>query len=358
MQKFGKGDIRGIQSHNQREKESRTNPDIDNEKSKGNYDLLHKRNINFHQVIKKRIDCLNLNKAIRKDAVVMCGFIVTSDSSFFEKLSPNQQKQFFQDSLDFFSQRYGKENIVNATVHVDEKTPHMHLGLVPITSDGRLSAKSLFGRKELHSIQTDFVKAVGSQYGLERGKEGSEAEHIITSRYKAQEASRETSRLAQEAAKQASYLEAQGKKANDLYGQISTLQGAFHNINDIPKGKSSILGNISFTKQEASDLIKTAEAYWGEKAKADAWKQRATSAETKVKEIYDSAGAKENQRLREQNKELLGDNSKLKNIITQQDRELERVENVFENRPDIEEQFLNAEESLNKTRSYDKGIGR
>ena len=45
----------------------------------------------------------------------------------------------------------------------------MHLGVVPITAD-RLSAKTLFDKKELTSIQTDFAKQVGERYGLERGK--------------------------------------------------------------------------------------------------------------------------------------------------------------------------------------------
>ena len=76
-------------------------------------------------------------------------------------MSPTEQKAFFEDSTKFFMDRYGAENVVNATVHMDETTPHMHLGVVPITGE-RLSAKNLFTRKELISLQTDFARKSAS----------------------------------------------------------------------------------------------------------------------------------------------------------------------------------------------------
>ena len=42
----------------------------------------------------------------------------------------------------------GIENVINATVHMDEATPHMHLGIVPVTEDGRLSAKDIFTKTD------------------------------------------------------------------------------------------------------------------------------------------------------------------------------------------------------------------
>jgi chromosome segregation ATPase len=61
---------------------------------------------------------------------------------------------------------------------MDEATPHMHLGIVPVTKDGRLSAKDIFTPIELKQLQTDFAKDVGKRFKLERGKEGSEAKHL------------------------------------------------------------------------------------------------------------------------------------------------------------------------------------
>ena len=114
----------------------------------------------------------------------MCSFVVGSDREFFGKLSPREQQQFFVDCVRFFAEKYGEENIISAIVHMDETTPHLHLNLVPI-ADGRLSAKTLFGRKELQSLQTDFHSAVGKKWNLQRGREGSQAKHLSTAEFKA-----------------------------------------------------------------------------------------------------------------------------------------------------------------------------
>ncbi len=53
-------------------------------------------------------------------------------------------------------QEYEKGNLLYATVHLDEKTPHMHYGVVPITTDGRLSAKEVVGNKKPLNIPYDF----------------------------------------------------------------------------------------------------------------------------------------------------------------------------------------------------------
>ena len=114
----------------------------------------------------------------------MCSFVVGSDRQFFGKLSLQEQQQFFVDCTRFFAERYGEDNVISAIVHMDETTPHLHLNLIPI-ADGRLSAKTLFGRKELQSLQTDFHSAVGKKWNLQRGREGSQAKHLSTAEFKA-----------------------------------------------------------------------------------------------------------------------------------------------------------------------------
>ena len=94
MEKFKKEAVRGIQSHNRRERESHSNPDIDYQRSCGNYELHDKAATNYAQAIQRRIDDLQLIKAVRKDAVHMCGLIVTSDSAFFKSLSPEEFRRF------------------------------------------------------------------------------------------------------------------------------------------------------------------------------------------------------------------------------------------------------------------------
>lgn len=193
MQKFKAGGVRGIQSHNNREYPPKTNPDIDATKTRDNYHLQQCQN--YSQAIKRTIaEQASHTKTVRKDAVVYCSFIVTSDHDTMSAMDPERQRAFFQDSLRFFADRYGHENIINATVHMDERTPHMHLGLVPV-KENRLSAKNLFTRQELGQVQTDFVAAVGSKFGLERGREGSEREHLSERQFKLETAKKANQEL-------------------------------------------------------------------------------------------------------------------------------------------------------------------
>lgn len=193
VQKFSKGSVKGVEIHDQREKEgiSHTNPDIDWGRSCENYDLCPAQNRNYYRAVQERIEQLHLPRAVRKDAVVMAQVLVTSDHDFFDGLTPEQTQQFFRDAYSFLANRYGPENIVSAMVHMDEQTPHMHLNFVPITSDGKLSAKRLLTRPALIEQQTAFQNAVGIHYGLQRGRtreerieQGAERKHFETQEYK------------------------------------------------------------------------------------------------------------------------------------------------------------------------------
>lgn len=186
VQKMTRGSVKGIQIHDLREKEgiSHTNKDIDWERTNQNYDLHNQQNHNFNKAVKERIEKLDLKKAVRKDAIVLAQCLVTSDHNFFECKTYNETKQFFQDSYNFLSERYGAENVVSATVHMDEHTPHMHFNFVPITTDGRLSAKSILNRVDLIKQHDDFYKEVGKKYYLARGERNSNKKHLETIDYK------------------------------------------------------------------------------------------------------------------------------------------------------------------------------
>lgn len=156
---------------------------------------------NYLPFIDERIKRLSPKRKIKDDAVLITSFILGSDKEFFDRITAEQQKQFFADCTDFFSERYGKENVVSAVVHLDESTPHLHFNLMPVTG-GRLCAKVLFDRTALRDLQTDFYETVGKKYGLERGKEGSTAKHLDTVAYKTKkmtEAAEEKIREAEEA---------------------------------------------------------------------------------------------------------------------------------------------------------------
>ena len=187
MMKIKSGAVGGIQSHNNREHEPKTNPDVDMSRSEDNYDLISCDN--YKRSIKEKLSNLvESSRAVRKDAVVVCNFIVTSDNETMNVLGADRQREFFQDSVKWFSDRYGADRVLNATVHMDETTPHLHIGVVPITQDGRLSAKAIFTKTEMKAIQTEFARDVGEKYGLERGVEGSERTHLSEARFKEQKA--------------------------------------------------------------------------------------------------------------------------------------------------------------------------
>ena len=163
----------GIQRHVQRENKNYENMDIDLEKSYLNYDLVNQKNQNFNELIDKKIEENYTGKRkIRKDAVKHIDGLITSDNDFFNHQSLEDTQKFFEHAKIFLEQEYGKDNLLYATVHMDEKTPHMHFGIVPITQDGRLSAKDVVGNKKaLTQFQDRFNQYINEQdYNLERGQ--------------------------------------------------------------------------------------------------------------------------------------------------------------------------------------------
>lgn len=184
MEKYHKQDVAPIERENERDENYKAdNPQIDKEKTQGNYRLTSRFGKSYTEFINERIQALGLSP--RKDAVVMNSFVIGSNKTFFDGLPQIQQYNFFSDCYRFFAERYGEENIIAAVVHTDETTPHMHLNLMPVTKAGRLCSKDLFDKPQLRQLQTDFYNAVGKRYGLQRGKEGSQAKHLSTTEFKA-----------------------------------------------------------------------------------------------------------------------------------------------------------------------------
>ena len=72
---------------------------------------------------------------MRRDSVMMVETLITASPEFMNSLPPEEQKEYFTRALEFLSERVGKQNILSAVVHMDEKTPHMHLCFVPITPE-------------------------------------------------------------------------------------------------------------------------------------------------------------------------------------------------------------------------------
>jgi len=185
----GSSNTKGIQRHNQRENENYNNKDINHEETYRNYDLINAQNIDYQQIIDETIDSnYTGNRKIRSDAIRHVDGLITSDKEFFEDMDDLELESFFKDSLEFLENEYGKKNMLYATVHLDERVPHMHFGFVPLTEDGRLSAKERLGNKKaLTDLQDRFNAHMNSRgYDMERGtsRQVTEREHRQMDQYK------------------------------------------------------------------------------------------------------------------------------------------------------------------------------
>ena len=162
-----------MEAHHERTKEKYTsNPDIDITKSKYNFHIIQPV-MSYKQESDGRITAAGCK--IRKDSVRFVDTLITASPDFFKGKKREEVRAFFQTAADFLSKKIGKDNIFTAVVHMDEKTPHMHLCFTPITEDGRLSAKEIIGnRTQLTKWQDDFfAHMVKSFPDIERGESAS-----------------------------------------------------------------------------------------------------------------------------------------------------------------------------------------
>lgn len=136
-------------------------------------------------------DIVNGIKAVlpqkrRKDAVLCLEYLVTASPTWFISTSEKVQECFFERAIEWLKARHNFKNIVCLNCQLDETSPHLVAYIVPITPDGRLTAKSFVGgRAQLSMMQTDFWNTVGKPLGLSRGLLGSTAKHISAKQYSA-----------------------------------------------------------------------------------------------------------------------------------------------------------------------------
>lgn len=124
-----------------------------------------------------------LPEKVRKNGVICVEYVFTASPEWFDQVNEEKKKEFFNRSVTWIKAKYGEENIVVATVHNDEKTPHLSAFVCPKTKDGRLSAFDFIGsRKKLQEDQDTFAEAV-KDLGLERGLRGSKAKHMTIQQY-------------------------------------------------------------------------------------------------------------------------------------------------------------------------------
>ena len=195
IQKRKRNDISGIQKE-----ATRTATDYNNQVKPGmnafNINLIQSNN--WMQDIQDEIN--RAGAKTRSNSVVALDTIYTASGDFFKGKSNEECNQYFRDCLQFHQRKFG--HIVSAVIHYDETTPHLHVLSVPLTQDGRLSAREIIGnRANLSRMQTEFFEQVGKGYGLERGvqMDGQEKKkHITAQEHKLRQVKQEKAREEEE----------------------------------------------------------------------------------------------------------------------------------------------------------------
>ena len=184
--KYKGPEIGHIEAHNERTKEQyASNPDVDTSRSQNNFHLVTPDR-KYRAEAEKQI--AEAGCRTRSDSVRMVEALITASPEFFKGKKKSEIREYFTYALDFIKAHQDEKTIISAVVHMDEKTPHMHLCFVPLTEDGRLSAKDIIGnKKKLIWWQDEFWKHMVKKYPeLERGESASQTgrEHLPPRLYK------------------------------------------------------------------------------------------------------------------------------------------------------------------------------
>lgn len=209
-------DLGQIGAHNTRTKEAyKSNPDIDKSKSINNINLVpitHKDYYTSYMNLvkdykkqhdeKQKIERENRKKTFSQmlddsNSVVADELLFTSDKEFFKDMTRNEIIKLAECCMDFVYEDigYDKWQILNATIHMDEKTPHLHCVVVPLIKkfDKRsnqekwtISKKQYMKDKNyLSTLQDKYhERMINNSYDLDRGIKNSDNEHIDIKQYK------------------------------------------------------------------------------------------------------------------------------------------------------------------------------
>jgi len=292
----------GIQKHVQRENNNYNNTDIDHERTHLNVDLLHgQEKQNYKALIEQRIEeGYTGTRKVRSDAIRHVDGIITSDNDFFKGMKPEEIKGYFQDSLEFLEKEYGKENMLYATVHMDESTPHMHFGFVPLTEDGRLSAKEMLGNKKALTEFQDryhaFVREKG--YNLERGQ----SKHVTEKRHQDMDKFKQGTKYHENVFQQTQQkAEKQEKRLDELTATLELQELPYEGREIKTEVKPKIFGKPEVIEEETQNVVLTPEQYKHAAEQVHA----AAAIQKDYKRLKNTDFVKENERLKEQGRKAV-----------------------------------------------------
>ena len=195
--KYKRENLKGIYRHNERRNKNYSNANIDKEKSYLNYSIKSPQ-YSYEKEFERIKDKYNLKGQIKTVSNIACEYIITSDKEFFETIGEEETKRYFETAYNFVAEykNLGEQYIMSAKVHMDEKTPHMHLIFLPVvhTKDkkgndiDKLACSEFWKAKDSYrQLQNAFYDyMISNNFELKRGlsKEETGREHIDLKEYK------------------------------------------------------------------------------------------------------------------------------------------------------------------------------
>ena len=208
-------DLAQIGAHNKREKKAyNSNPDIKKELSYQNIDLVPldvKYVKGFHELTKEykkqHEEKMKTEREDRKRTynqmlnesrnVVADELLFTASNKFFQDMITDDIKNWAGTCMEFVYNDLGytRNQVLHATIHMDEKTPHIHCVVVPLIKkfDKRTNcerytiSKKQYIKDKIHLSQLQdkyHARLVSKGYDLERGIKGSDREHLSIKEFK------------------------------------------------------------------------------------------------------------------------------------------------------------------------------
>lgn len=180
--------LAGIYRHNERKNTHYSNKDINKQNSKSNYSIKAPYST-YEKVFRDIRKNYDLKGMIKKVSNIMCEFIITSDTAFFDSIGEEETKRYFQTAYKFVAnyKNLGENFIVSAKVHMDESTPHLHILFIPVVhkkdkegnSISKIACSEFWkGKDSYRKLQDNFYSYMTkSGFNLERGNKD-ENEHI------------------------------------------------------------------------------------------------------------------------------------------------------------------------------------
>ena len=195
--KYKRENLMAVYRHNERKNKNYSNENIDRTKSYLNYSLKEPE-FNYVKEFDEIIKRYDLKGQIKKVSNIVCEYMITSDNDFFKRIGEEETKRYFETAYKFVCEYkdLGEKYILSAKIHLDERSPHMHLVFLPVvhTTDkkgnsiDKLACSEFWKAKDSYrQLQNAFYDYMTSHnFKLERGIpiEESGRKHLDLKEYK------------------------------------------------------------------------------------------------------------------------------------------------------------------------------